>query len=62
MFELISHVINTSYFCSQSYVGLLVKEMILGWPGGTAVKFTCSTSADRGLLVPISGADLYNVC
>ena len=29
-----------------------------GWPGGTVVKFACSTSAAWGLWAQIPGADL----
>ena len=30
-----------------------------GWPGGTVVKFTCSTSAAQGLHAGVQGMDLH---
>ena len=47
---------------SQGIHALTFKNRKRHWPGGTVVKFSCSASVARGLLVQISSVDMAPLC
>ena len=45
--------------CTVGSPGGILEILLLGQPGGTVVKFACSTSEAQGLPVRIPGVDLH---
>ena len=55
---LILHYLSLSKQCFYVFQTYKIGIKKRGQPGGTGVKFTCSTSVAWGLLIQILGADL----